>query len=117
MQQKLFQTKKEYENSRTKNKSIKRPSVINQSEEDDMSFNKYSGYVYDAVWLYAHALESLVTNVSTQSFIQNLHSEQTVKEFVKIISETDFNGVSGRINFRDRPSRLSEVKVLQFSGE
>ena len=82
----------------------------------ELPMNKYSGYVYDAVWLYAHALEKLVSNTTTQSYIQNLHSEQTVKSFVNIISNTDFHGVSGRINFHGRPSRLSEVKILQYTG-
>ena len=80
------------------------------------ALNKYSGYVYDAVWLYALALQTLVSKQDTQSFIQNLHSQQTVLEFQKIISNTDFYGVSGRINFNGRPSRLSEVKILQFHG-
>ena len=71
---------------------------------------------YDAVWLYALALQQLVSDNDTKSFIQNLHSEQTVRKFVEIISNTSFTGVSGRINFRDRPSRLSEVKILQLSG-
>ena len=121
LEQKLLKTKKEYE-EQTKGKPINDVSEMNEvanvntSVKSEMSFNKYSGYVYDAVWLYALALEKLVSNSATQSFIQNLHSEQTVKEFVNIISKTDFNGVSGRINFLGRPSRLSEVKILQFSG-
>ena len=121
---KILETKQEY-HRRTHKKSksngapgnqIKLETVENKTERGALSFNKYSGYVYDAVWLYALALEQLVSNSDTQSFIQNLHSEQTVEEFVKIIGNTDFLGVSGRINFFGRPSRLSEVKILQFSG-
>ena len=79
-----------------------------------VTLNKYSGYVYDAVWLYALALNKLITTNASQSFVQNLHSEQTVEEFVRIIRTTDFEGVSGRINFKDRPSRLSNVRIIQW---
>ena len=34
--------------------------------------------------------------------------------FVKIIKEQDFQGVSGRINFHDGHSRLSEINILQL---
>ena len=34
----------------------------------------YSGYVYDAVWLYALALERLVQEDET--YLQNLHSNR-----------------------------------------
>ena len=73
--------------------------------------NKYSGYVYDAVWLYAKALDSLIKQ--NKSYIQDIHSERSVNEFVKIIQQTDFQGVSGRINFvNGQHSRLSNVKVI-----
>ena len=74
--------------------------------------DRNSGYVYDAVLLYAKALHRLVEQ-SNQSYIQNMHSERTVNAFVKIIRETDFYGVSGRINFKGRPSRLSNIRIMQ----
>ena len=47
-----------------------------------------------------------------KSYIQDIHSERSVNEFVKIIQKTDFDGVSGRINFvNNQHSRLSNVKV------
>jgi hypothetical protein len=79
----------------------------------DPSLNKYSGYVYDAVWLYAKSLDTLVKQ-SNKSYIQNLHSERTVEELVKVINNTDFNGVSGRINFKGRTSRLSNIHIMQW---
>ena len=75
--------------------------------------DKNSGYVYDAVLLYAKALHTLVDQTN-QSYIQNLHSDRTVNAFVKIIKEIDFNGVSGRINFKSRPSRLSNIRIMQY---
>ena len=80
--------------------------------EDGNTASKYSGYVYDAVWLYALALDKLIKQ--DKSMIQDLHSEQTINEFVKIIKGLDFDGVSGRINFHAGNSRLSETRILQL---
>ena len=77
--------------------------------------NKYSGYVYDAVWVYALALDTLIKQ--NQSYIQDIHSERSVNKFVDIIRATDFYGVSGRINFAHGNSRLSNVKVSTFIGK
>ena len=81
--------------------------------EKGLKPDKNSGYVYDAVLLYAKALHILVEQTN-QSYIQNLHSDRTVNAFVKIIREIDFNGVSGRINFKGRPSRLSNIEIIQW---
>merc|ERR1711892_1530662 len=75
--------------------------------EDGNKPNKYSGYVYDAVWLYALALDKLMK--VDKALVQDLHSEKAMAAFVKIIKEQDFQGVSGRINFHDGHSRLSEI--------
>ena len=80
--------------------------------EDGNKPNKYSGYVYDAVWLYALALDKLMK--VDKALVQDLHSEKTMAKFVKIIKEQDFDGVSGRINFEDGHSRLSEINILQL---
>ena len=80
-----------------------------------MNINHNSGYVYDAVWLYAKALEELVQRDET--FLQNLHSRRSVEAFVDIIKNIDFNGVSGRINFFGRTSRLSDIDIIQWSKE
>ena len=71
-----------------------------------------SGYVYDAVWLYALALERLVQ--TDETYLQNLHSNRSVEAFVDIIKNIDFNGVSGRINFHGRSSRLSDIDIIQW---
>ena len=75
----------------------------------------FSGYVYDAVWLYALALEKLVQEDET--YLQNLHSNRSSDALVKIITEIDFNGVSGRINFPGRSSRLSDIDIIQWCRE
>jgi hypothetical protein len=76
--------------------------------------NKNSGYVYDAVWIYAYILDTLISNQSNMSYIQNLHLERTVRKFVNVIKNTSFYGVSGWISFNEQPSRLSKVRVLQW---
>ena len=71
--------------------------------------------MYDAVWLYALALEKLVQEDET--YLQNLHSNRSSDALVKIIKEIDFNGVSGRINFPGRSSRLSDIDIIQWSRQ
>ena len=112
LREKMRETKNNYHNAQRKNTD--NDIDIDFGLDDQIKLNKYSGYVYDAVWLYAKALHSLISRNDTASYIQNLHSKQTVKEFVKIIKNMDFEGVSGRINFRGRPSRLSNVRILQW---
>ena len=58
----------------------RRHPPANSSDHDnfelssELPMNKYSGYVYDAVWLYALALERLVQEDET--YLQNLHSNR-----------------------------------------
>ena len=56
----------------------------------------------------AVSLDELIRQ--NKSYIQDLHSKRTVEEFVNIIKKVDFQGVTGRINFYNRNSRLSQVK-------
>ena len=69
----------------------------------------FCSYVYDAVWVYALALDQLIKQ--NQSYIQEIHSDRSINKFVEIIGNTDFHGVSGRINFVHGHSRLSNIKV------
>ena len=86
--------------------------MIQKSDFATKEPNKYSGYVYDAVWLYAMALDKLVKQ--NQSYIQDIHSRRSASKFMEIIRATDFNGVSGRINFAQGNSRLSKIKVSKL---
>ena len=108
-----IKTKENYNNLQKSTDNM--TSDINKTEfEKTYQLNKYSGYVYDAVWLYAYALDTLINKHANKSFIQNWHSERTVKEFVSVIRNTSFSGVSGWINFNEQPSRLSNVRILQW---
>ena len=73
--------------------------------------NKYSGYVYDAVWLYAQSLDRLIRQ--NKSYTTAIGSNRSISKYIDIISKMDFNGVSGRINFPNHGhARLSNIKVL-----
>lgn len=77
--------------------------------------SEYAGYAYDAVWVYAFALNQMIKEDS--SYLRNLHSENTTKRLMEVIKDTDFVGVSGRIRFGEGASRFSVINVLQwFNG-
>ena len=77
-----------------------------------LNFVGFSGYVYDAVWVYALALQTMIQKDET--YLQNLHSNRSIEAFVDIIQNIDFHGVSGRINFYGRSSRLSDIDIVQW---
>lgn len=64
-------------------------------EEDCRNKNEppsnYAGFAYDAMWTYAYAMDRLLRE--NQSYVYDLHSEQTVNRMTDIIGETDFSGV------------------------
>lgn len=77
--------------------------------------SEYAGYAYDAVWVYAFALNQMIKEDA--SYLRNLHSENTTKRLMEVIKDTDFVGVSGRIRFGEGASRFSDINVLQwFNG-
>ncbi|KAL1491180.1 hypothetical protein ABEB36_011819 [Hypothenemus hampei] len=72
----------------------------------------YAGFAYDAVWVYALALDKLSKNDSEA--LADMHSANTTDKLVSLIAQTDFYGVSGRIKFRGGPSRFSIINILQW---
>ncbi|XP_054006339.1 uncharacterized protein LOC128891132 [Hylaeus anthracinus] len=88
----------------------------NRYEEDCKSHQEppsnYAGFAYDAMWTYAYAMDRLLKE--NQSYAFDLHSDHTINRLTTIIGETDFEGVSGRINFLGGPSRFSVVNILQY---
>ncbi len=46
-------------------------SILSDNDFDGDHPNKYSGYVYDAVWLYALALDKLIKQ--NKSYLQDIH--------------------------------------------
>ncbi|ETN62085.1 venus kinase receptor [Anopheles darlingi] len=72
----------------------------------------YAGYAYDAVWVYALALDKLLRN--DPSSFSDLHSPETTIKLIENIQKTDFQGVSGRIRFNEAGSRYTIINVVQF---
>ncbi|XP_076647965.1 uncharacterized protein LOC143356288 [Halictus rubicundus] len=72
----------------------------------------YAGYAYDAMWTYAYAMDQLLKE--KEAYIFDLHSQETIDRLTAIISEMNFYGVSGRINFLGGPSRYSVINVVQY---
>ncbi|XP_060518097.1 receptor-type guanylate cyclase gcy-13-like isoform X2 [Cylas formicarius] len=72
----------------------------------------YGGFAYDAVWVYALALDKLAK--TDPEALSDMHSESTTDKLVKLVEGTDFYGVSGRIKFRGGPSRFSVINILEW---
>ncbi|KAK3589102.1 hypothetical protein CHS0354_017444 [Potamilus streckersoni] len=72
----------------------------------DLDGTPFASYVYDAVWVYALALDRLLK--SRPGALENLHSKENTDYFIKEVNRTDFQGVSGRIRFEggDRPGTI-----------
>lgn len=81
-------------------------------KEKNQPSSNYAGFAYDAMWTYAYAIDRLLRE--NQSYVFDLHSDQTVNRLTDIIGETDFYGVSGRIKFFGGPSRYSVINIIQF---
>lgn len=76
------------------------------------STSHYSGYVYDAVWVYAYALDKLIKE--SASDLLKLYSRKSIKRLNQLISETNFNGVSGKIQFGEGGARFSIIEIRQW---
>lgn len=72
----------------------------------------YGGFAYDAVWVYALAIDKLYQ--MDPFAVAQLHSEKYTEQFVEIIQNTDFNGVSGRIKFVSGASRMTVIDIVQW---
>ncbi|XP_037902536.1 atrial natriuretic peptide receptor 2-like isoform X2 [Hermetia illucens] len=82
--------------------------TVNSTELSD-----YTGFAYDAVWVYALAADKLLRE--DPSATDDLRAPDVVNRFVDIIWKTDFNGVSGRIRFGEGGSRISTINILQWA--
>lgn len=72
----------------------------------------YGGYAYDAVWSYALALDKLIKE--SPNNLMSLRYKNTTDRFMQILSETNFSGVSGRIQFGEGGSRFSNINIMQW---
>ncbi|CAL1269766.1 unnamed protein product [Larinioides sclopetarius] len=81
------------------------------SKHEGRERSHYGGYAYDAVWVYALALDILFKE--NNSHVATLHTAKTSRRLVEILNETSFEGVSGPIHFMGS-SRLSDVIITQW---
>ncbi|XP_064467335.1 atrial natriuretic peptide receptor 2-like [Ornithodoros turicata] len=82
--------------------------VVNQGK---VEASNYGGFAYDAVWVFALALDALFKG--NHSHTSTLHEEETFQKLIALINATNFNGVSGNVRFR-RSSRLADVIIWQW---
>nr|XP_054917777.1 uncharacterized protein LOC126545795 isoform X3 [Dermacentor andersoni] len=78
-----------------------------QGRED----SDYGGYAYDAVWVFALAVDALFKK--NHSYTSSIHEDATFKELIRLINATDFHGVTGHVRFY-RSSRLTDVIIRQW---
>ncbi|XP_046448251.1 receptor-type guanylate cyclase gcy-5-like [Daphnia pulex] len=76
------------------------------------STSEYASYIYDSVWTYALALDKLLAG--NESLAADFHTDHTTESLRRIINETDFTGVSGRVRFTGALSRYSDIQVFQW---
>lgn len=83
--------------------------------EAKVAGSAFASYVYDAVWVYAFALDKLFKN--EPGALELIHSKSTAIKLVEYVNQTDFHGVSGHIKF-DGSDRPGSINVLQhfFNG-
>lgn len=72
----------------------------------------YAGFAYDAVWVYALAIDKLYRE--NPFAVAEIHSDNATDKYVQYIQETDFHGVSGRIKFLKGASRMTVINILQW---
>lgn len=99
------------------NQTMQENKTVGQWVQEYKTFSNsvmsdYGGFAYDAVWVYALALDQL--SKTDPEALSDIHSENTTNKLVKMIEQTDFYGVSGRIKFRGGPSRFSVITILEW---
>ncbi|XP_048752685.2 atrial natriuretic peptide receptor 2-like isoform X2 [Ostrea edulis] len=82
-----------------------------QISKQGVTSSSFASFVYDAVWVYALALHSLLE--SDPSAVKHFHSERNTRRLVANIARTNFRGASGEMRFEgsDRPS---DINLMQF---
>lgn len=78
--------------------------------EAGVAGSAFASYVYDAVWVYAYALDKLFKN--EPGALELIHSKSTAQKLADYVNQTDFHGVSGHIKFNGS-NRLGVINILQ----
>lgn len=73
--------------------------------------SSFASFVYDAVWVYALALNTLLE--SDPIAVKHLHSDENTRHLVENIGRVHFPGASGDVHF-EGSDRFSSIDVMQF---
>nr|XP_043621708.1 glutamate receptor 3.7 [Erigeron canadensis] len=77
------------------------------SKVKNFGLNVYGSYAYDTVWTVAHTIDTFLNQDMDMTFsavssqIGKLKIFNNGKQFVKILSESNFNGLTGPIHFNE----------------
>ncbi|XP_074645062.1 uncharacterized protein LOC141914425 [Tubulanus polymorphus] len=83
--------------------------LLNETTETtDM---RYAGYAYDAVWVYAFALDKLIKHKANA--LQSIRKTETLKLFIDYMNQTDFKGVTGHLSMSGA-NRTGITYIQQF---
>ncbi|CRK93996.1 CLUMA_CG007522, isoform A [Clunio marinus] len=99
------------------NQTIKewKEKYLEESNMNRTYYSDYAGYTYDAIWVYVKALQQLIKEDSPRHrYMRNLHSDETMEKISDLISEMNFQGVSGRVQFSRGGSRFVDINILQW---
>lgn len=83
-------------------------------KEKNTSPSHFAGFAFDAVYAYAFALDKLLTK--NKNFLANLHSKEAASALLSAIEATNFEGVSGKIQFGNDHSRKTNIDVIQWTA-
>ncbi|XP_030831073.1 receptor-type guanylate cyclase gcy-8 [Strongylocentrotus purpuratus] len=72
-------------------------------EKEGKMPSTYAAYAYDTVWTYAYALDKLLFN--DVAALDTLSSQQTIRTYLRHLSNTSFSGVTGEVKFMDQDRR------------
>ncbi|XP_059221078.1 uncharacterized protein LOC106092877 isoform X2 [Stomoxys calcitrans] len=72
----------------------------------------YTAFAYDAVWVYAKAVDKILTE--NKNSVETFRSKSMMTRLVDAIWETDFDGLSGRVRFGQGGSRITDLVVNQW---
>lgn len=82
-------------------------------QRGNAALSKYTGYIFDAVWTYAFALDYMLK--SERLPLENsIHHPDRHPRFLQVLNSTNFTGVSGQINFGEGQSRHPLVIFCQW---
>lgn len=91
------------------------------SRKKNFESNVYGSYAYDTVWAVANTIDTFLNQETNMSFsffdskFGKLKIFDNGKDFVKILSETNFNGLTGQIQFNtDRNLVPRGYEIVNF---